>query len=447
LESGKPKMDKQAVPQMGPRIYKYIAHPNQHRLETYLEHGGYQALRKALNMPREELVAWVNEANIRGRGGAGFPLGRKWGTIPKGATTIYLACNADESEPGTCKDREILENDPHQLIEAMAIYAYAVGIRQAYIYIRGEFRLAAERLEAAIREAREHGFLGRNILGREDFSLDIWVHRGAGAYICGEETALIESLGGKRGQPRLRPPYYPTVMGLLNRPTPVNNVETIVNLVHLVNLGVEAYKSVGTSTSPGTKLYPVSGHVKRPGVYEAPFSVTLRQLIYDYAGGIRNGNRLKAVIPGGASVRWLTEKDLDVVMDFDSVRAAGSDLGSAGIMVMDETVCAVDAALNLVHFFAHESCGKCTPCREGTRWMEQILWRIQHGEGRPGDIELLEDVASNIGGKSFCLLGDSSVVPVQSSIALFRDEYERHIAEKRCPVAQEFPLSSPEPPH
>ena len=432
---------------MGPRIYKYIADPNQHRIETYIDHGGYQALRKALSMSREDLVQWVADANIRGRGGAGFPLARKWSTIPQGATTIYLACNADESEPGTAKDREILENDPHQLLEAIAIYAYAVGIRQAYIYIRGEFRLAAERLESAIREAREHGFLGENILGRDGFHLEVYVHRGAGAYICGEETALIESLEGKRGQPRLRPPYYPTVMGLLNRPTAVNNVETIVNLVHLVNLGVEEYKKAGTPTSPGTKLYPISGHVKRPGVYEAPFSVTLRELLYNYAGGIRNGNRLKAVIPGGASVPWLTEKDLDTVMDFDSVRAAKSDLGSAGIMVMDETVCAVDAALNLVHFFAHESCGKCTPCREGTRWMEQILWRIQHGQGRQGDVELLLDICENIGGRSFCLLGDSSVVPVRSSIALFRDEYDRHISEKRCPFNQEHPLSSDEPPH
>ncbi|MGQ9699455.1 MAG: complex I 51 kDa subunit family protein, partial [Armatimonadota bacterium] len=330
------------------------------------------------------------------------------------------------------------------LIEAIAIYAYAVGIRQAYIYIRGEFRLAAERLQSAISEAKQHGFLSETTLG---FDLEICVHRGAGAYICGEETALIESLEGKRGQPRLRPPYYPTVMGLLNRPTAVNNVETIVNLVHLVNLGVDEYKKAGTPTSPGTKLYPISGHVKRPGVYEAPFSVTLRELLYNYAGGIRNDNKLKAVIPGGASVPWLTEDNLDTVMDFDSIRAAGSDLGSAGIMVMDETVCAVDAALNLVHFFAHESCGKCTPCREGTRWMEQILWRIQHGQGRPGDVELLLDVCENIGGRSFCLLGDSSVVPVRSSIKLFREEYDRHIAERRCPFNQEHPLSSDEPPH
>jgi len=436
-----------AMPDLGPRIYKYIDDANQHHIETYIAHGGYEALRKALSMTRDELLAEVTEANIRGRGGAGFPLARKWSTIPRGATTIYLACNADESEPGTCKDREILENDPHQLVEAIAIYAYCVGIKQAYIYIRGEYRLAAERLTKAIQEARQHGFLGKSILGREGFDLDLWVHRGAGAYEAGEETALLDSLEGKRAQPRLRPPYYPTVMGLLNKPTPVNNVETIVNLIQVVKLGGAGYKAEGTATSPGTKLYCISGCVQRPGVYETSFNVTLRDLIYNYAGGLRDGRTLKAVIPGGASVPWLTPEQIDVVMDFDSLRAVKTDLGSAGCMVLDDTVCAVGAALNLVHFFAHESCGKCTPCREGTRWMEQILWRIEHGEGYPGDVDLLLDVAGNIGGRSFCLLGDSSAVPVQSSIALFREEYVRHIVEHRCPVRGGHPLSSSRRPH
>ncbi len=438
---------------LGPRIYRYIDDPDQYKIERYLENGGYQAIRKALEMDRPTLVDWVNRANIRGRGGAGFPMGRKWGTIPGWKPEaplnrpIYVVCNADESEPGTCSNREILENDPHQLIEAILIECYAVGSSTAYIYIRGEYRLGAERLELALKEARERGFVGRNIFGKEGVNIDIWVHRGAGAYICGEETALLDSLEGKRGQPRVRPPYFPTVMGYLNQSTVVNNVETIVNLVHVVNLGPEAYCSVGTETSPGTKLYCISGHVVRPGVYEAPFSVTLRQLIWDYAGGIANGRKFKTVIPGGASFQWLVEEHLDTVMGFDEVRAAGSNLGSAGIMVMDDTTCAVDAALNLVHFFAHESCGKCTPCREGTRWMEQIIWRIEHGRGRPGEIDLLLDICDNIGGKSFCLLGDSSVVPVQSSIRWFREEWEYHIREKRCMVEKRYPLSDDYPPH
>ncbi len=320
---------------LGPRLYRYVDDPNQHKLDTYLEHGGYQGLRKALSVGRETAYGWVSDANIRGRGGAGFPMGKKWGTIPKGATTIYLTCNADESEPGTCSNREILENDPHQLLESMLIEAFCVGIRTAYIYIRGEYRLGAERLEAAIREARAAGYLGERILG-SDFSCDIWVHRGAGAYICGEETALLESLEGKRGQPRIRPPYFPTVMGLLDKPTVVNNVETICNLAHLFALGgPDEFKKMGTATSTGSKLYCISGHVKKPGVYETSFDITLRQLLWDYAGGMLDDRPLKAVIPGGASFQWWTADQLDVVMDFDSVRAAGSNLGSAGIMVME----------------------------------------------------------------------------------------------------------------
>ncbi|HEY3282075.1 MAG TPA: NADH-quinone oxidoreductase subunit NuoF [Armatimonadota bacterium] len=427
---------------LGPRLYRYTDDADQWRLETYLKHDGYQGLKKALEMGREAATAWVADANIRGRGGAGFPMARKWGTIPKTATTIYLTCNADESEPGTCSNREILENDPHQLLESMLIEAFCVGVRDAYIYIRGEYRLGAERLLAAVEEARAAGYLGDGVLGT-DFNCNIWVHRGAGAYICGEETALIESLEGKRGQPRIRPPYFPTVMGLKDKPTVVNNVETICNLAHLFRLGgPDKFKEIGTQTSTGSKLYCISGHVKNPGVYETTFQVTMRQLIWDYAGGMLDeAHPLKAVIPGGASFQWWTQDQLDVIMDFDSVRAAGSNLGSAGVMVMDDTTCAVDACLNLVEFFAHESCGKCTPCREGTHWLVEILHRIEHGEGRPGDPDLLLDICENIGGRAFCLLGDSAIVPVQSSIQLFRDEYEYHIREKKCLAHQRYRLS------
>lgn len=427
---------------LGPRMFKYVDDPGQWKFDVATAHGAYEALKKAVSMPREELIATIAACQIKGRGGAGFPIDRKWGTIPKNATTIFYACNADESEPGTCSNREIVENDPHQLVEGLTIASYAVGAKTAFIYIRGEYRLGAERLVQALADAEKAGYVGKSVCGKQGLDIDIWVHRGAGAYICGEETALIESLEGNRGEPRLRPPYFPTVMGLTNKPTVVNNVETIIDLVHVVNLGPEKYKDRGTEANPGTKLYCMSGNLARPGVYEAPFNVTLRELIYTYAGGIPDGRKLKAVIPGGASFQWWTEEQLDVVMDIDSVRAAGSNLGSAGVMVMDDTVCAVDAALNLVHFFAHESCGKCTPCREGMRWLEQILWRIENGRGRPGEIDQLLDICSNIGGRSFCLLGDSGIVPVQSSIKLFREEYEHHIQHKKCTVTQRHKLSA-----
>ncbi len=432
---------------VGPRLFHSIDVPNQHTLVTYEANGGYQALRKGLNMGRADLVNAVKAAAIRGRGGAGFPMGNKWGTIPPGSTTIYITCNADESEPGTCSNREILERDPHQLVEAMILCAFALEhVRTCYIYIRGEYRLGAERLVQALADARAKGYLGKNILG-SGFDLDIWVHRGAGAYICGEETALIESIEGKRGQPRLRPPYFPTVMGITNKPTVVNNVETIINIIPVVLYGADGYKAYGTEKSPGTKLYCMSGHLKRPGVYEAPFDVTLRQLIDDFCGGMLDDRKFKTAIPGGASMQWFSESQLDTVMAFDEVRAAGSNLGSAGCMVMDETTCAVDAALNLVHFFAHESCGKCTPCREGTRWMEQIIWRIEHGDGRPGEVDQLLDITDNMEGKCFCLLGESAIVPVQSSIKLFRDEWDHHVTHKRCTVERRCRYSFTVPPH
>ena len=432
---------------VGPRLYHNLDIPGQHGIETYEANGGYAAMKTGLAMERSALVDMVKAAAIRGRGGAGFPMGNKWGTIPPGAATIYITCNADESEPGTCSNREILERDPHQLVEGLILCAYALkNVRTCYVYIRGEYRLGYERLMKALAEARAKGYVGKNILG-SGFDLDIWVHRGAGAYICGEETALIESLEGKRGQPRLRPPFFPTVMGLMNKPTVVNNVETIVNILPVVNLGADGYKSWGTEKSPGTKLYCMSGHLKRPGVYEAPFTVTLRQLIYDFAGGMRNDRKFKTLIPGGASFQWFTEEQLDTVMGFDEVRAAGSNLGSAGIMVMDETTCAVDACLSLVHFFAHESCGKCTPCREGTRWMEQMIWRIENGQGRPGEVDQLLDITDNIDGKCFCLLGESSIVSVRSSIKLFRDEWDHHVTHKKCAVERDYRLCGKGAPH
>ncbi|MBW3623678.1 MAG: NADH-quinone oxidoreductase subunit NuoF [Armatimonadetes bacterium] len=432
---------------VGPRLYHYLDVPGQHTLEVYERNGGYQALKKALSMDRATLVDQVKAAAIRGRGGAGFPMGNKWGTIPPGSTTIYITCNADESEPGTCSNREVLERDPHQLIESMIICAYALEhVRTCYIYIRGEYRLGAERLNQAIQDARAQGYLGDNIMGT-GFNLDIWVFRGAGAYICGEETALIESIEGKRGQPRLRPPYFPTVMGITNKPTVVNNVETIINIIPVVLYGADGYKAYGTEKSPGTKLYCMSGHIKKPGVYEAPFTVTLRQLIWDFAGGMLNDRKFKTLIPGGASFQWFTEEQLDTVMGFDEVRAAGSNLGSTGIMVMDETTCVVDAALNLVHFFAHESCGKCTPCREGTRWLEQIIWRIEHGQGRAGEVDQLLDITDNMDGKCFCLLGESAIVPVRSSISLFREEWDHHVTHKNCMVQRDYRMSSTAQPH
>ena len=406
--------------------------PGSASIAFYLEDGGYETARKALSMTPEQIVQEVKDSEMRGRGGAGFPTGMKWSFVPKNAPKpTYLLCNADESEPGTFKDREIIEKDPHLLIEGMIISAFAiVSNPMGYIYIRGEFYYGATVLDKALEEARGKGFLGKNIFG-SGFDFDITVHRGAGAYICGEETGLIESLEGKRGQPRVKPPF-PAVVGVFGGPTVVNNVETIACVPLIIKNGADWFKSFGVPKNTGPKLYCVSGQVNKPGVYEFPMDITLRELIYDHCGGILEGRKLKAVIPGGASAPMLTADEIDIPLTFDALMKAGSMLGSAGVIVLDESTCIVDAVWRLSKFFAHESCGQCTPCREGTNWMETILDRIERGEGLQHDHDLLLDMADNIGGKSLCALGDAAIGPVISSIKKFRSEFEYHFEHKSC---------------
>jgi len=416
-----------------PVLLKDIDTPDSHMIDVYLKNGGYQALPRALRMLPDQLIQMVKESGLRGRGGAGFSTGLKWGFIPKDPTIPkFLCCNADEGEPGTFKDRVIIEKKPHQLLEGMVITSYAIGASSAYIYIRGEFSLGAKRLEAAIEEAYAKGYLGKNILG-SDFSLDIYVHRGAGAYICGEETALLESIEGYKGQPRIKPPF-PALAGLYKRPTVINNVETMACIPIIVNKGPGWFAGIGPEKSPGPKIFCVSGHVNRPGVYELPMGTPLREIIYNHAGGIKEGKRIKAVIPGGVSAPMLTEKDLDTPMDFDSLAAKGSMLGSGAVIVMDETTCMVKVAYIITRFFSHESCGKCTPCREGTHWVTKILKRLEHGEGREGDVELLEDLCNNIFGRTFCPLGDGAVMALRGVMKNFRDEFVYHVENKRCMV-------------
>jgi NADH-quinone oxidoreductase subunit F len=406
--------------------------PNSERIDTYLEQGGYQALRKALHEHTpEELISMVRQSGLRGRGGAGFPAGLKWGFMPQDTgVTKYVCVNTDEGEPGTFKDRLLIERDPHSVIEGTIIAAYAVGAHRAFVYIRGEFFIGVKRWMKAIDDAYAHGFLGQNILG-SGFDLDLSVHRGAGAYICGEETALLESLEGKRGEPRLKPPY-PAETGLYKESTLVHNVETLANIPPIVLRGPEWYAHIGTEHSTGPKIFCISGHVKRPGNYELPLGTPLREIIYDYAGGIRDDRKVKAIIPGGASTPMLTAEHLDVKMDFESLRDVGSQLGTGGIIVMDEDSCIVDAALRLTKFFAHESCGKCTPCRVGTQRLVDILEGIVDGQGEEGDIDLLLGLCQSIPGRAFCPLGDAAVNPTLSSLKHFRDEYECHIQYQRC---------------
>jgi len=408
----------------------------------YERAGGYQALKKTLGKIRPaEVIEMVKKSGLRGRGGAGFPTGVKWSFIPKDHPgPRYLVCNADESEPGTFKDRQLMERDPHQMIEGMIIAAYAIGAHTSYIYIRGEFVLGARILERALMEAYQAGYLGANILGT-GFALDVYVHRGAGAYICGEETALLESLEGKRGLPRIKPPF-PATHGLFQKPTVVNNVETLSNVPHIVNRGGDWFASLGNPPkSTGTRVFCMSGHLKRPGNYEVPMGVTFREIIYDIAGGMRGDKPLKAFIPGGASAAFLTQEHLDVKMDFESVAQAGSMLGSGGITVMEEGTCMVWAAENLLHFFNHESCGKCTPCREGSSWLLQILRRIDHGKGKREDLDTLLRLCGNIAGRTVCAFGDAEIAPITSTLQYFREEYEAHIREQRCPLR---PQPSPE---
>ncbi|MEW6543416.1 MAG: NADH-quinone oxidoreductase subunit NuoF [Nitrospirota bacterium] len=399
-------------------------------LADYERAGGYQALRKVLGkVAPGDVTEIVKKSGLRGRGGAGFPTGVKWGFLPKDYRgPKYLCCNADESEPGTFKDRQLIERDPHQLLEGIAIAAYAIGAETAYIYIRGEFVLGAKILEQALAEARRAGYLGRNILGT-GVNVDIWVHRGAGAYICGEETALLESLEGKRGLPRVKPPF-PATHGLYGKPTVVNNVETLANLPHIVNRGADWFAALGSPPkSTGTRIFCVSGHVKRPGNYEVPMGITFRELIFEHAGGMRSEKPLKAIIPGGASAAFFTAEHLDVKLDFESVAQAGSMLGSGGVTVMEEGTGMVWAALRLMEFFHHESCGKCSPCREGSSWLVQTLRRILAKRGRMQDLETLTDLCQNIAGRTVCAFGDAEIAPILSTLKYWRHEYEELIRE------------------
>ena len=406
--------------------------PNSAALETYRQDGGYAALDKALGMEPGAIVDEVKKSNLRGRGGAGFATGLKWTFLPKDVRPRYLTINADESEPGTFKDRYIIEHDPHQLIEGIAITCWALDIHLAYVYIRGEFPKQARILEKAIEEARAAGILGPRLLGKKDFDLDVHVHRGAGAYICGEESALLESLEGKKGYPRLKPPF-PAVVGLWGKPTIINNVETIANIPWILSNGGEAFAALGSGKTGGTRLFGVSGHVNRPGVYEKPAAYNLKKLIMEDCGGIPGGRKVKAVIPGGSSSPVLRGDEIDISLEVDAVKAAGSMSGSGGVIVFDDSTCMVRALARIAKFYAEESCGQCTPCREGTSWMEGIIEKIEHGHGTAADVDKLEQIAGNIGGQTICALGDAAAMPVQSFVKKFRPEFLRHCEERRCP--------------
>jgi len=428
-----------------PVLTNHVREPNSFSLDFYLTHArGYEALRKAVTLKPNDIIEQVKASGLRGRGGAGFPTGLKWQFVLKDTPKPkYIACNADESEPGTFKDHVLMERNPHLLIEGCAIGCYAIGAKVAYIYIRGEFYHVQETLERAIEEAYRAGFLGKNILG-SGFDCDVYVHRGAGAYEAGEETALIESLEGKRAQPRIKPPF-PAVAGLYQCPTAVNNVETLCNVPLIVLNGPEWFASLGPEKNGGPKLYCISGHVKRPGVYEASMHTTLRELVFgeQYAQGMSGGRAFKAIIPGGSSVPLLLDEHLDTPASFDHVQQAGSLLGSAGLIVLDESVCMVWLAMNLLHFYRHESCGKCTPCREGGDWLYKLLQRVERGEGRTKDIDLLYGVASNIVGKTLCAFGDAAATPVLTTLKLFRHEFEAHVREGRCTLPADWRATQP----
>ena len=421
-------------------LFKYVEDPEQYKIETYESRNGYAVWKKVLSgMKPEEIIETVKASGLRGRGGAGFPTGMKWGFIPKDSKKPkYLCCNADESEPGTCKDRVLMERDPHAVIEGMAIGAYAIGCHTMFIYIRGEFKHCIDRMEAAMEEAYAKGHLGKNIYG-SGYDLDLIVHSGGGAYICGEETALLNSLEGERGQSRMRPPF-PAIEGLYACPTIVNNVESLAAVTHIIDRGAAWYASMGTEKSKGSKLFSLSGHVNRPGNFEVELGFNLKDMIYspDYGNGMLNGKKLKGVIPGGSSTPFLTADMIDVPLDYESLQAKGSMLGSGAIIVFNEDTCIVWVIKKLIHFYRHESCGKCTPCREGTGWLEQMINRIEAGQGRPGDIEKIEEVCGNILGRTICPLGDAAVMPIQSTIKHWRDEWQYHIDHKKCLVHSNF---------
>jgi NADH-quinone oxidoreductase subunit F len=412
-------------------FYENLDTPGLNTLKGYQDAGGYESLRKAMKMDAADVLAELQASNVRGRGGAGFAMGKKVSFLPQGTMDKYLVCNADESEPGTFKDRELMQKNPHLLIEGIIIAAWAAGANRSFIYIRGEYEHQADILDTALAEAREAGFIGERILG-SDHSLDLVIHRGAGAYICGEETALLDSLEGKRGNPRLKPPF-PALQGLYKGPTLINNVETLMNVPHIMRMGGEEFAKIGTETSTGTKVVSVSGCVRRPGNYEIDLGVPSREIIFGLAGGPFEGRSVKAWFPGGSSAPVLPGSDemLDLPYDFDALAKAGSMLGSGAIIVIDDSIPIVDVALKTAKFYRHESCGKCTPCREGTNWTVKMLERIDSGEATPMDLDIMASVCEQIIGNCLCVLGDAMAMPIGSMIMHFREEFEAHIEMRR----------------
>jgi NADH-quinone oxidoreductase subunit F len=413
-------------------ISKRFGIPNSASIDVFLQHDGYKALQKALGMKPEDVINEVKNSGLRGRGGAGFNTGMKWSFVPKQSSKPkYVVCNADESEPGTCKDRPLMEYDPHQLIEGILIAGYSIQSQQGFIYIRGEYRYLMDIVDRAIEDAYARGHLGKNIMG-SGFSFDLCTHTGAGAYECGEETALLNSLEGLRGYPRVKPPF-PAVVGLYGGPTVINNVETLSNVPHIILNGAEWYAKLGTPKNGGTRLFCLSGCIARPGVYELPMGFPLRRMIEEVGGGVLGGKKLKGVIPGGSSCPVLKADEIDVAMDFDSVAKAGSMLGSGGVVVLDEDTCMVKVAQRIAKFYAHESCGWCVPCREGTAWLRNLLTRFHSGAGVEDDVDTGLDVALNILGKTLCPLGDAAAMPAISIFKKFRHEFEEHLKLGRCP--------------
>jgi len=421
--------------ELEPRLTRNWGDPSVIGLDGYVAAGGYAGLRQALGMDDADIVEQVKASGLRGRGGAGFPTGMKWGFVPRDTgKSTYVVVNFDESEPGTCNNRELVEREPHRLLEGTVIAALAIGCETAYIYIRGEYLWQSLVLQRAIAEAYAGGYLGADILG-SGTRVDVVLHRGAGAYICGEETALLNSLEGLRGQPRLRPPF-PAVEGLFASPTVVNNVETLMNVPDIITRGVDWFRAVGTEKSPGTKMITISGKVERPGNYEVALGTPFATVLEELAGGVLGGRALKAWTPGGSSTPMLTAAHIDTGLDYESLAAAGSMLGTAAIMVLDETDCVVDCAQRMVEFYAHESCGKCTPCREGTWWATRVLERLEDGYGRSEDLPLMHDMGTNILFRAFCALADGTASVINSSLAHFADEYEEHVRLGRCPLRE-----------
>ncbi len=414
--------------------------PNSADVATYVEHGGYQAFLKAAKMAPEKIVDEVKISNLRGRGGAGFPTGLKWSFVPRTSPKPkYIICNADESEPGTCKDRLLMEYDPHQLIEGMMIGGLAVDAHKGYIYIRGEYRYLITMMEKAIDDAYAAGWLGSNIQGT-GFDFDCYVHTGAGAYECGEETALLDSIEGKRGVPRMKPPF-PAVAGAWASPTLLNNVETFSAVPSIIRDGGAAFAALGTPKNGGTRLVCLSGHVNRPGVYEIPLGYPMLKFIEEFGGGVRGGKKLKAVIPGGSSCPVLLASECDIAMDYDTLAKAGSMLGSGGMVVIDEETCMVKAALRIMRFYAHESCGWCIPCREGTTWLRKMLQRVHNGQGIASDIPLIGELSKNMLGRTFCALGDAAAMPTISIVEKFREEFEAHLDGRPCPFEHKHEMA------